>query len=55
MLYGLNGEESQEFKVNFTKSYDSIRWSFLENMLEQVGVGLRMRRWIMWFAKSALI
>lgn len=29
------------FKVDFSKAYDSIRWSFLDHMLGHVGLGPR--------------
>lgn len=42
------------FKVNF-RTYDFIRWSFLEHMLIQMGFGVRSRRWIMWCVSKAHI
>lgn len=44
-------EEEKEgaiFKLDFRKAYDSIRWDFLEHMLFQIGLGPRMRQWLMW-------
>nr|GEU46976.1 putative RNA-directed DNA polymerase, eukaryota, reverse transcriptase zinc-binding domain protein [Tanacetum cinerariifolium] len=34
------------FKVNFAKSYDSIRWNFLLDVLQAFGFGLRWCTWI---------
>lgn len=35
------------FKVDFKKAYDSVLWSFLEYMMEQLGFGANMIKWIM--------
>lgn len=43
------------FKVDFKKAYDSLRWTFIEHMLTQVGIGPRMKKWIMWCITSASI
>ena len=33
-------------KLNFQKAYDTVRWSFLENILEITGFGKKWRGWI---------
>lgn len=43
------------FKIGFRRAYDSIRWTFLEYMLIQVGVGPRMVKWIIWCVKTVAI
>lgn len=35
------------FKLDFNKAYDSIKWAFLDHMLQQLGIGDNMREWIM--------
>ncbi|GJY11692.1 RNA-directed DNA polymerase, eukaryota [Tanacetum coccineum] len=34
------------FKVDFAKAYDSIRWDYLESVLNSFGFGLKWRSWI---------
>nr|GFA35466.1 putative RNA-directed DNA polymerase, eukaryota, reverse transcriptase zinc-binding domain protein [Tanacetum cinerariifolium] len=34
------------FKVDFAKAYDSIRWDFLDNVLNSFGFGSKWRSWI---------
>ena len=33
-------------KLDFQKSYDMVRWDFLDMVLERMGFGLTWRRWI---------
>lgn len=40
-------KEGALFKVDFSKAYDSIRWSFLDYMLKQLGFGTKTRGWLM--------
>ncbi|XP_023747217.1 uncharacterized protein LOC111895365 [Lactuca sativa] len=34
------------FKVDFEKAFDSLRWDFLDLMMEEMGFGSKWRRWI---------
>ncbi|GJY43054.1 putative RNA-directed DNA polymerase, eukaryota, reverse transcriptase zinc-binding domain protein [Tanacetum coccineum] len=34
------------FKVDFEKAFDSLSWSFLMSIMEQVGFGSKWRKWI---------
>ena len=34
------------FKVDFEKAYDSLRWDFLDLVLEKIGFGSKWRGWI---------
>lgn len=42
-------------KLDFSKVYDSIRWSFLDHMLTQVGFGLRMKNGLLWCVKTTSV
>lgn len=42
-------------KLDFKKDYDSIRWSFLEHILNQIGLGPRIIKWILWCVKTLSI
>lgn len=33
-------------KLDFRKAYDSIKWSFLDHMLLQMGFGRKMIQWL---------
>lgn len=35
------------FKVDFDKAFDSLSWSFLNSVMEQMNFGWKWRRWIM--------
>lgn len=35
------------FNVDFKKAYDSMRWVFLEHMLNQMSFGENMIKWLM--------
>lgn len=43
------------FKVDFKRSYDLVRCSFLEHMLRQVGAGPRMRNCLLWYIKTTIM
>ena len=34
------------FKVDFDKAFDSLSWSFLDDILRQMGFGVTWRTWI---------
>lgn len=40
-------------KIDFRKAYDSVR--FLDHIFLQVGLGLRMRKWINWCVRTTSI
>nr|GEX27353.1 RNA-directed DNA polymerase, eukaryota [Tanacetum cinerariifolium] len=39
-------KETMIFKVNFGKAYDSVRWDYLDDVLNNFGFGLNWRNWI---------
>jgi len=41
------------FKVDFEKAFDSISWSYLESVMEQMNFGSKWRKWIMGCLSSA--
>nr|GFB67943.1 RNA-directed DNA polymerase, eukaryota, reverse transcriptase zinc-binding domain protein [Tanacetum cinerariifolium] len=41
------------FKVDFEKAYDSVRWDFLDDILNKVGFGSKWRMWIQSFLRSS--
>nr|GEV36180.1 cysteine-rich receptor-like protein kinase [Tanacetum cinerariifolium] len=43
------------FKVDFEKVFDSVKWSFLLEVMEQMGFGLKWRNWIRAYFSSASI
>ena len=38
--------ELMVFKVDFEKAFDSLRWDFLDLVMEKLGFGLKWRSWI---------
>ncbi|GJY93635.1 RNA-directed DNA polymerase, eukaryota [Tanacetum coccineum] len=48
ILLGVNIQNQQAMfiKVDFAKSYDSIRWDYLDDVLNAFGFGSRWRSWI---------
>lgn len=42
-------------KVDFTKAFESVSWSFLESTLNQMNFGHRWRSWIKGFLQSAKV
>ncbi|GKE26600.1 putative RNA-directed DNA polymerase, partial [Tanacetum coccineum] len=43
------------FKVDFEKAFDSVNWSFLHDIMQQMGFGVKWRRWVNTCMKSASI
>nr|GEW80402.1 RNA-directed DNA polymerase, eukaryota [Tanacetum cinerariifolium] len=39
-------KETMIFKVDFEKAYDSVRWDYLDDVLNKFGFGLKRRNWI---------
>ncbi|GKC06378.1 RNA-directed DNA polymerase, eukaryota [Tanacetum coccineum] len=39
-------QQTMVFKVDFAKTYDSIRWDYLDDLLQAFGFGSRWRSWI---------
>nr|GEX71328.1 RNA-directed DNA polymerase, eukaryota, reverse transcriptase zinc-binding domain protein [Tanacetum cinerariifolium] len=39
-------KETMIFKVDFEKAYDSVRWDYLDDVLNKFGFGLKWRNWI---------
>ena len=41
-----SGEEGVVFKIDFEKTYDHMKWDFLDHVLEKKGFSLRWRKWM---------
>ncbi|GJV05373.1 RNA-directed DNA polymerase, eukaryota [Tanacetum coccineum] len=39
-------KQTMIFKVDFEKAYDSVRWDYLDDVLDKFGFGLKWRDWI---------
>nr|GEW83763.1 RNA-directed DNA polymerase, eukaryota [Tanacetum cinerariifolium] len=46
-------KQSMIFKVDFEKAFDSVRWDFLDDIIEKFGFGMRWRDWIQSCLKSS--
>ncbi|PWA73265.1 RNA-directed DNA polymerase, eukaryota [Artemisia annua] len=46
-------KQSMLFKVDFEKAYDSVRWDFLDDVLNKFGFGNKWRNWIHCCLKSS--
>ncbi|GJS35629.1 RNA-directed DNA polymerase, eukaryota, reverse transcriptase zinc-binding domain protein [Tanacetum coccineum] len=44
--YRQRKKELMVFKVNFEKTFESLRWDFLDIILDKLGFGLKWRAWI---------
>ncbi|GJZ96059.1 RNA-directed DNA polymerase, eukaryota, partial [Tanacetum coccineum] len=42
------------FKVDFAKAYDSVRWDFLDDVLQSFGFGFKWRSWILGSLSSGM-
>ncbi|GJS02177.1 RNA-directed DNA polymerase, eukaryota [Tanacetum coccineum] len=40
-------KQAMVFKVDFAKAYDSVRWDFLDDVLEAFGFGFKWRSWVL--------
>ena len=40
-------------KLDFKKAYDSVRWSFMDHVLESMGFGQLWRKWVWGCMSSA--
>jgi hypothetical protein len=47
MVYKKRNLKSLVLKLNLQKAYDCINWDLLRMILIQIGLGIRMRNWIM--------
>nr|GEZ19732.1 RNA-directed DNA polymerase, eukaryota [Tanacetum cinerariifolium] len=43
---GIVKKETMIFKVDFEKAYDSVRWDYLDDVLNKFGFGSKWRNWI---------
>ncbi|GKC54223.1 putative RNA-directed DNA polymerase, eukaryota, reverse transcriptase zinc-binding domain protein [Tanacetum coccineum] len=41
------------FKVDFEKAFDSVRWDYLDAVMEKIGFGIKWRSWISGCLKNA--
>nr|GEY43549.1 RNA-directed DNA polymerase, eukaryota [Tanacetum cinerariifolium] len=47
-------QQATIFKVDFAKAYDSIRWDFLDDVLQSFGFGSKWRYWILGSLSSGM-
>nr|GEX55860.1 RNA-directed DNA polymerase, eukaryota [Tanacetum cinerariifolium] len=47
-------QQAMIFKVDFAKAYDSIRWNFLDDVLQSFGFGSKWRYWILGSLSSGM-
>ncbi|GKC40920.1 RNA-directed DNA polymerase, eukaryota [Tanacetum coccineum] len=47
-------QQAMIFKVDFAKAYDSIRWDFLDDVLQSFGFGSKWRHWILGSLSSGM-
>ncbi|GJX49917.1 RNA-directed DNA polymerase, eukaryota, reverse transcriptase zinc-binding domain protein [Tanacetum coccineum] len=52
LLKGYNGPKRCSFKIDIQKAYDTVCWSFIEDILRRFGFLGRMVKWIMTFISS---
>ncbi|GJS10251.1 RNA-directed DNA polymerase, eukaryota [Tanacetum coccineum] len=49
-----NKTKAMIFKVDFEKAFDSVRWDFLDDILDKFGFGTKWRGWIQGCLSSAM-
>jgi exonuclease III len=47
-------QHAMVFKVDFAKAYDSVRWDFLDDVLQSFGFGFKWRSWILGSLSSGM-
>ncbi|GJR12603.1 RNA-directed DNA polymerase, eukaryota [Tanacetum coccineum] len=47
-------KQAMVFKVDFAKAYDSVRWDFLDDVLEAFGFGFKWRSWVLGSLSSGM-
>ncbi|GKD24085.1 putative RNA-directed DNA polymerase, eukaryota, reverse transcriptase zinc-binding domain protein [Tanacetum coccineum] len=51
--YRHQNKELLVFKVDFEKAFDSLRWDFLDAVMDKIGFGTKWRSWILGCLKNA--
>ena len=53
--YQERNKELMVFKFYYEKAFDSLRWDFLDFIMEKLGFGLKWRTWIQGCLRNALM